>query len=166
LRVNERVSAPRVRLVLENGEQAGIVTREEALARAAEAGLDLVEVAPNANPPVCKLMDYGKYKYRLKKKQHQSKVKQHTATVKEIRLRPKTDRHDVEIKLKRVREFLAKRHKVLVSMMFRGREMAHIELGKEMLESIAKELEDVAKVEKPPTMERYRMHMMLAPKQH
>jgi len=153
-----------VRLITETGEQAGIMTREEALARAVEAKLDLVEVHPAGKPPVCKLMDYGKFKYRQKKKEHQSRVKQHAVQIKEIRVRPRTERHDIEIKLKKAKGFLEKGHKVMLNMLFRGREMAHIELGKDLMNSIAQELVEFAKIEKPPTMEGRRMQMILAPK--
>ena len=153
-----------MRLVDAEGTQVGIVTRDEALEAARVVSLDLVEVAPAAKPPVCRIMDYGKFKYRQKKKGHQSGTKHHVAQIKEIRLRPKTDTHDVQVKRDRARRFLDRGDKVLVNMLFRGREMAHRELGRDMLEQFAVDLEDIAKVENPPRMERNRMNMLLAPK--
>ena len=130
---------------------------------AREADSDLVEVAPGASPPVCRIMDYGKFKYKQKKKTHQTGPKHHVAQVKEVRLRPKTDKHDVQVKADRARRFLGRGDKVLVNMLFRGREMAHRDLGKAMLDKFAEDLVDVAKVESPPRMERNKMNMLLAP---
>ena len=146
------------------GNQLGVVSIDDALAAARDATLDLVEVAPQADPPVCRIMDFGKFKYKQKKKTHQSGPKHHVAQVKEVRLRPKTDKHDVEVKMNRARRFLERRDKVLVNMLFRGREMAHVDIGKQILDRFAADLEDVAKVETPAKMERNKMHMLLAPK--
>jgi len=153
-----------VRLIDENGGQVGVVDTPDALGRAQEAGLDLVEVSPDSDPPVCRIMDYGKYKYKQKKKGHQSKTKQHVTQIKELRLHPKTDKHDVEIKINHAREFLAKKDKVMVNMLFKGREMAHVAIAKEKMTFFAQQLEDVAKLERPPIMEGRRMHMVLSPK--
>ena len=162
--MNDRIFAKTVRLIDGQGQQVGIVPREEALETAKQASLDLVEVAPAADPPVCRVMDYGKFKYKQKKKTHQSGPKHHVPQIKEIRLRPKTDTHDVDVKMQRARRFLDRKDKVLVNMLFRGREMAHRELGQELLEKFAADLEDIAKVENPPRMERNKMNMLLAPK--
>ena len=155
---------PSVRLIDENSEQRGVVDTEEARALALEAGLDLVEVAPTADPPVCRILDYGKFKYQQKKKTHQGRVKQHVAHVKELRVRPKTDKHDLATKIRKARAFLEKHDRVLFNVMFRGRELAHTDIGRDKLLIVAQELEDVAKVERPPLMEGRRMTMTLAPK--
>jgi len=153
-----------VRVVNHNGEMLGIMSTDEALEIAAQAGMDLVEVAPDERPPVCRIMDYGKFKYEQKKKQAKN-TKTHQVQVKEIRLRPKTGDHDIEFKVKQARQFLADRDKVKVNVMFRGREMAHVDRGREMINEIIASLDDVAKVEKPPTMEgRKNMTAVLAPK--
>ncbi len=153
-----------MRLIDENGAQVGIVETVEAMRRADEAGLDLVEVSPDAQPPVCRIMDYGKFKYKQKKKVHQSRAKQHVTQIKELRLHPKTDKHDIEIKINHAREFLQKKDKVLVNMLFKGREMAHTEIAREKMTFFAQQLEDVGKLERPPVMEGRRMHMVIAPK--
>lgn len=163
-RTNEAIKASHVRLIDQDGTQLGVLTREEALTRAQDAGVDLVEVAPESDPPVCKLIDWGKHKYRQKKRQHQHEAKRHLTQVKEIRLTPKTDEHDLKIKLDRARAFLARRDKVFINVRFRGRELTHIELGRQMLERIGKELEDVARVEQTSRMEGRRLTMTLAPK--
>jgi len=136
---------------------------EEALRSAREAGLDLVEVDPNGSPPVCKIMDYGKHKYRQKKRQHQSTQKQHTAQIKGVRLFPKTERHDLEHKARRAAEFLQHGDKVLVFMRFWGRWLAHVDHGETVMADFARMLEDKAKVEQGPRMDGRRMSMMLAP---
>ncbi|HHT9117923.1 MAG TPA: translation initiation factor IF-3 [Candidatus Hypogeohydataceae bacterium YC38] len=161
LRINERIFAKQVRLIGEEGEQLGVVSRQEALEKARELGTDLVEVAPQADPPVCRLMSYGKYKYRQKKKTQQ---KRHVSQLKELRLRPKTDVHDLQTKIRQARKFLERKDKVLVNMMFRGRERAHTEIGKEILLKFAQELEDIAKIEKDVRLDGRRMGMILAPK--
>lgn len=165
MRINSEITAATVRLITQEGEQAGVVVLSQAIERAREAGMDLVEVAPESDPPVCKLMDYGKFKYRQKKKVHQSRAKQHAARMKELRLKLKTDPHDVNIKRDHARKFLEKKHKVLVTMLLRGHlEMKHADLGEGILSKFASELEDIAKIEKVPTMEGRRMQMILTPK--
>ena len=160
-RMNERIRDPEVRLVDENGEQMGVVATESARERARELGMDLVEVAPNARPPVCRLMDYGKYKYELRKKQQEARAKQHRIRIKGIRLRPKTDEHDFQVKLERARKFLEQGNKVQVTLLFRGREMAHIDLGRNLLFRFAKDLEEICTVERHPKMEGRRMTLLL-----
>jgi translation initiation factor IF-3 len=134
---------------------------EEAVRRSREAGLDLVEVAPDASPPVCKIMDYGKYKYEQKRKVHQARAKQKIVQLKELRLRPKTEEHDLLIKVRKAKEFLDDGDRVQVNMMFKGREMAHIDLGKALLDRFAVELGDAAKVERPAILEGRRMTLLL-----
>ena len=162
LRVNEQIRVSPVRLINEENVQVGITEIERALTLALEAGLDLVEVSPNEEPPVCRIMDYGKWKYNRSKKTGKSKT--HLSILKEIRLRPKTGQHDQEVKIKRACEFLAKGDKVLFSMRFRGREMAHQDIGTQMFESIKLKLQDIAKVETDWVMAGRRLTMVLAPK--
>src|SRR5262245_6842484 len=140
----------------------GIIPRDAALAAARQVGLDLVEVAPTERPPVCRIMDYGKFKYDQKKKS--AKQKQHHIQIKEIRVRPKTGEHDIMVKVNHAREFLQHKDKVLVNVLFRGRELAHIEQGHAVMGTILKQLEDVAKVEKSPSMEGRRLTAVLGPK--
>lgn len=137
---------------------------QEALENAREKTLDLVEVAPEADPPVCRAMDYGRHLYRQKKRTHQSGKKQHIQHIKEVRLRPKTERHDLETKLRHARRFLEHNDKVLVSMWFKGREMSHMDLGRELLQSFVTALEDVAKVEQAPKQQGRRVGLLLTPK--
>jgi translation initiation factor IF-3 len=141
-----------------------MVSNEDALARAKEDGLDLVEVAPTADPPVCKIMDYGKYKYEHKKKLHAAK-KQHHPQTKEIRLRLKTDEHDLQIKVKHAKEFLEKGDRVVVNLQLRGREHSHPDLARKVVQHFADQFEGLAKIEKPPSIERGRISMVLAPKE-
>lgn len=141
--------------------QVGVISKEDAIAKARTAELDLVEVAPDANPPVCRIMNYGKFKYRQKKKLHQ---KQHVVQLKELRLRPKTGEHDIQTKIRQARKFLENRDRVLVSIMFKGRERAHTAVGEGMLKQIADALEDIAKVEKEKISDERRMGMILSPK--
>lgn len=138
------------------------MTTDEALRIAREADLDLVEVAPNERPPVCRIMDYGKFKYQQKKRQHKAQV--HQIRVKEIRVRPKTDEHDVEVKVRQARDFLIHKDKVVLSVVFRGRELAHIEEGQRVVNHILKSLEDVGRVESPPSQQGKRIVCTLAPK--
>lgn len=149
-----------VRLIGPNGDQVGIVPIEEARRRADEAGLDLVEVSPDARPPVCRILDYGKFKYQLKKRAHKSKA--HQAVLKEIRVRPKIDKHDLGYKMEQAREFLENGDKVQVTCVFRGREMTHAELGRGVLKQVEDLLKDIAKIERPPMFEGKRLSMMLA----
>ncbi len=160
-RVNEAIRAPKVQLIGPNGENLGVVSRAEALRRAAEANLDLVEVAPNANPPVCRIMDYGKFLYEKKKKARERK--RPNRDIKEMRLRPRTALHDRNIKIREAREWLEAGHKVRVVVLFRGREITYPELALNNLKEIAQELADLARVEVPPRLEGRRMVMVLAP---
>lgn len=164
--MNERIGVREVRVILEDGEEAvqlGVLPTRDALAKARELGLDLVEVSPTARPPVCRIMDFGKYKYEQSKKAKQSKKRQHQVEVKEIKLRPKIEKHDYEFKKRHAIEFLEEGDKVKVTLMFRGREMAHADLGRKLMERLADELKDVAKVESPPRQEGRTMLMFLAP---
>jgi translation initiation factor IF-3 len=162
LRVNDQIRVPQVRLIDQNGAQIGIVPVERAREMAQERGLDLVEIAPNANPPVCRMMDYGKFKYDQKKR---TRAARRTAgQVKEVRLRPLTGAHDLETKVERAKGFLEEGYKVLVTVVFRGREITRQEIGQEQMDRMAKALEDVAKVERPPRLEGTRMSMVLSPK--
>ena len=141
--------------------QVGVISKEEAIAKAKSVESDLVEVAPDASPPVCRIMNYGKFKYKQKKKMHQ---KQHVVQLKELRLRPKTGEHDIQTKIRQARKFLENKDRVLINMMFKGRERAHAELGDEILKQIAAALEDIAKVEKEKISDERRMGMILTPK--
>ena len=161
--MNERIRAREIRLIGEEGQQLGVTSPEEALARAQEVGLDLVEVAPNASPPVCRIMDYGKYKYEQKKKTGKSKG--HAATLKEVKLRPRTDQHDLEFKLRNARRFLIEGDKVKITVMFRGREIVHRELGHKQLDIVKQMLGNLATVENPPRMEGRFLSMILVPNQ-
>ncbi|MCK4913944.1 MAG: translation initiation factor IF-3 [Planctomycetes bacterium] len=165
LKINGGIRAENVRLIDEENNKIGIVTRQEAISKARQAGLDLVEVAPTSDPPVCKIMDYGKWQYEQKRKMRQShkKSQQHVNTLKEVRLRPETDTHDMEIKLKHAREFLGKGHRVQFTMLFRGRQMLHRDRGHEVFAQIIESLEDMAKVEQRGRMANRRMTMLLSP---
>ncbi|MBN2366269.1 MAG: translation initiation factor IF-3 [Calditrichaeota bacterium] len=164
VRVNDQIRVQKVRLISPDGDQIGIVPTDEALQKAVNYGLDLVEVSPNAKPPVCRIMDYGKYKYEQSKKEKISKKKQHIITVKEIRLRPRTDDHDLETKMRHARKFLEQKNKVKITILFRGREMAYQDFGFELMEKVQESLEDVGKVESEPKMEGRRMIMILTHK--
>ena len=146
------------------GNQLGVISLADALAEAAKAGLDLVEVSPTAAPPVCRIMDYGKFRYQQSKKVQISKKSQTVIQVKEIRLRPKTEEHDLEVKIKHVRKFLEQRNKVKVTMMFRGREIAYTELGRKIMEDIKEALADGAAIDQHPRLEGRNMIMILSPK--
>jgi translation initiation factor IF-3 len=161
-RINEQIRISPVRLIGVNGEQLGVVPTSQALEMAREAQLDLVEVAANERPPVCKILDYGKFRYQQSRKGTKTKV--HQQKLKEIRVRPKTGEHDVETKINQARKFLEHNDKVLVNVLFRGRELQHIEEGRRIIDGILEKLIDVAKVEKAPSMEGKRMTAMLAPK--
>lgn len=162
-RVNFQIKISPVRIIDEEGEQLGIMEVDEARRIAEERGLDLVEVAPNARPPVCKIMDYGRYKYEQAKKDKLAKKKQHQVTVKEMKFRPKIDDHDYEYKVDHVREFLEKGDKAKITIMFRGREMMHMEFGEAILERVKKDLADVSLVEQEAKTEGRNMTMVLAP---
>ena len=154
---------PEVRCLDENNEQLGVMTTDAARALAREKLLDLVEISPTAVPPVCKIMDFGKFKYEQKKKDNESRKKQHNMTVKELRLRPRTDVHDTEVKRNKAREFLEQGDKVSIYVMFRGREVVHPEIGAELLKRMATELQDVGKIERPARLDGKRMTMVLTP---
>jgi translation initiation factor IF-3 len=145
-----------------DGSQLGIIPTEEALSIAREGGLDLVEVAPNEKPPVCRIMDFGKFKYQQKKKHHKTHV--HHTKIKEVRLRPKTGEHDIEFKVAQARNFLSHKDKVVVSVVFRGREMAHIDEGQRVMKAVISQLEEISKVEAPPQQMGRRLSCTLAPK--
>ena len=162
-RINERIRAREIRVVDVDGSQLGVMTPYDAIQRAVEQGLDLVEVAPGANPPVCRIMDYGKYKYELKKKAAASKAKAHAATLKEVKLRPRTDDHDLDFKLRNARRFLVEGDKVKITLMFRGREIVHTSLGFEQLNKVKELLVDIANVENAPRLEGRFMSMILVP---
>ena len=162
-RVNEQIRITPIRLIGAAGEQVGVIPTSQALEMAREAQLDLVEVAAQEKPPVCKIMDFGKFKFQQKQKAKE-KTKTHQQKLKEIRLRPKTGEHDVETKIQQARKFLEHRDKVLIYVMYKGRELQHIEEGKRILELILEKLGDTCKVEQPPRMEGKRMSTMLAPK--
>ncbi len=163
-RINERIRTPEVRVVDPEGNQLGVMTVEEALAAAAGFQLDLVEVAPQAKPPVCRIMDYGKYKYQLKKRANDARKKTTKVERKEIKMRPKTDEHDFMTKLRQARGFLGEHHKVKLTVMFKGREITHPELAQEMLERAGRELSDVADIEQHPKLEGRNMTMGFTPK--
>ena len=154
----------RVRLVDERGEMVGVIGRNEALEMAADAGLDLVEIAPNADPPVCKILDFGKYKYEEQKKKNEAKKKQKVIEVKEVKFRPSIDDHDYDVKMRSMVKFIGEGDKVKVTMRFRGRELAHQELGMDVLMRVKGDLDAVAKVEQFPRMEGRQMTMVVSPK--
>ncbi|HTH41306.1 MAG TPA: translation initiation factor IF-3 [Rhodocyclaceae bacterium] len=162
-RVNDEITTPEIRLVGEEGEQLGIVSIRQALAMADEAELDLVEIAPMAKPPVCKIMDFGKFKYQESKRAHEAKLKQKQVQVKEVKFRPGTDENDYQIKLRNVTKFLGEGDKAKITLRFRGREMAHQEIGMRVLERIKADLEAVAMVEQFPKMEGRQLIMVLSP---
>ena len=161
-RINEQIRISPVRLIDAEGQPLGVVPTLQAMEKAREAGMDLVEVAPNERPPVCKILDYGKFRYEQSRKANKSKV--HQQKLKEVRVRPKTGDHDVDVKINAVRKFLEHKDKVLLSVQFRGRELQHIEEGKRVLDQMLEKLADVAKVERGASMEGKRMSSMLAPK--
>ena len=164
LMINERIRDSEVRLVSESGEQLGIMSSREALKLAREADLDLVKIAPNAKPPVCKIIDYGKYRYELARKEKEAKKKQKTMEVKEVRLSPNIDTNDLNTKANQARKFITKGDKVKVTLRFRGREMAHVNYSKQILDSFYERLEDIAVVDKNPKMEGRSMVMFLSQK--
>ncbi|MGH7039963.1 MAG: translation initiation factor IF-3 [Stellaceae bacterium] len=163
-RINDEIAVLRVRLVDDKGRMVGVVGRNEALAMAADAGLDLVEIAPGADPPVCKILDYGKYKYEEQKKKNEARKKQKTIEVKEIKLRPSIDDHDYDVKMRSMIKFIEDGDKVKVTMRFRGRELAHQELGMNVLVRVRDDLDEIAKVEQMPRMEGRQMTMVVSPK--
>ncbi|HTU02016.1 MAG TPA: translation initiation factor IF-3 [Candidatus Sulfotelmatobacter sp.] len=164
LRVNDRIRIREVRVILPDGTQLGIVPTEEALSKAYALNLDLVEVAPEARPPVCRIMDYGKFRYEQSKKAREAKKKQTVIELKEIKLRPKTEEHDFQFKTKHAERFLKEGNKAKVTMMFRGREMVRMDRGKALLTRFVETLKEVAVVEQPPKVEGRNMTLILAPK--
>ena len=163
VRVNDQIRISPVRLIDADGEQVGIVSLDEARERATDASLDLVEVAPDARPPVCRLMDYGKFRYEEQRREREARKKQHTMHVKEVKYRPGIDNHDYEFKTRHVRRFLEEGDKVKVTMMFRGRQLSHPEIGLAVLERVFGDVEDVGKIESQPTREGRTMIMILTP---
>lgn len=151
-------------MVDENGEQVGVVPVAEALSRARNVGLDLLEVSPNADPPVCKILDYGRFRYEAQKKKNEARKKQKTVDVKEIKMRPNIDTHDYEVKMRSIHRFIDDGDKVKVTMRFRGREMVHQEIGKQVLDRVREEMESTAKVEQFPKLEGRQMTMVMAPR--
>ena len=162
-RINERIGVREVRVVAEDGEQLGVLPTRDALLKARELGLDLVEVSPKSRPPVCRIMDFGKYKYEQAKKARVARKRQHQTELKEIKFRPKIEKHDYEFKKKHITEFLEHGDKVKITLMFRGREMTHLDLGRKLLDRLAEDLKEVAKVEGPPHQEGRLMILLLAP---
>ena len=163
-RINELIDVPVVVLIDHEGENQGEMSVEDAREIAAEAGLDLVEVSPNMSPPVCKVLDYGKYKYQAQKKANEARKKQKTIEIKEIKMRPNIDTHDYDVKMRAIRRFFDNGDKVKVTLRFRGREMAHQELGVQLLQKVKEETEELAKVEAEPRLEGRQMIMVLAPR--
>jgi translation initiation factor IF-3 len=163
-RFNEFIQSPKVRVIDENGENLGVMYTREAIEQAQSVGLDLVEVSPNVDPPVCKFLDIGRYKYEAQKKANEQRKKQKTQEIKEIKMRPNIDDHVYDVKMRKVFEFLEEGDKVKVTMRFRGREMAHGELGMAVLQRVQEQTADMAKVEARPRMEGRQMLMVLAPK--
>ena len=163
-RINEEIGVMRVRLVDERGNMVGVVPRNDALQMAATAGLDLVEISPNADPPVCKILDYGKFKYEEQKKKNEARKKQKIIEVKEIKLRPSIDDHDSQVKMRSMTKFIEEGDKVKVTMRFRGRELAHQDLGMNVLMRVKGDLDGIAKVEQMPRMEGRQMTMVVAPR--
>ena len=163
-RVNEEIRVPQVQLIDQHGTNHGPTDIQVALARAAEAGLDLVEIAPNSSPPVCKILDYGKYKYQAQKKAAEARKKQKVVEVKEIKFRPMIDDHDYDVKKRSMRRFFEEGDKVKVTLRFRGREMAHQELGTKLLARVRDDFADLAKVEQEPKLEGRQMVMVMAPR--
>jgi translation initiation factor IF-3 len=164
VRVNEQIRVPEVRLIGADGKQVGVMPLKEALALAEEAHLDLVEIAPQASPPVCRVMDYGKFKYQQSKKQQEARRRQTTIQVKEIKVRPKIEEHDMGFKLKNTRRFLAEGDKVKISVIFRGREIAHPDRGYRILAQMAEALADVGGIEQEPKLEGRNLSMIVTPK--
>jgi translation initiation factor IF-3 len=162
--VNEEIRVPQVRLIDQDGEMQGVMSARDALLRAYAVGLDLLEISPNADPPVCKILDFGKYKYELQKKKNEAKKKQRVIEIKEVKVRPNIDENDYQVKLRSMKSFIEEGDKVKVTLRFRGREMAHQDIGVKVLERIRTDLEAATKVEQMPRMEMRQMVMVLSPK--
>ncbi len=165
MRINEEIRGKEVRLISPDGEQLGIVPVKEALRMAQEKELDLVEIAPNAKPPVCRIMDFGKFKYEQSKREKEARKKQRVISVKEVKIRPNIEEHDLDVKTKNAVKFLQEGDKVKVTLMFRGRELAHADLGKQLLTRMAETTREIATIERQPKVEGRNMVMILAPKQ-
>jgi translation initiation factor IF-3 len=163
-RVNEEIRVPQVRLIDQDGEMQGVMTARDALLRAYAVGLDLLEISPNADPPVCKILDFGKFKYEQQKKKNEAKKKQRVIEIKEVKVRPNIDENDYQVKLRAMKSFIEEGDKVKVTLRFRGREMAHQDIGVKVLERIRTDLELATKVEQMPRMEMRQMVMVLSPK--
>ncbi len=163
-RVNEEIRAPQVRLIDQDGEMQGVMSARDAVARAFAVGLDLLEISPNAEPPVVKILDYGKYKYELQKKKNEAKKKQKVIEIKEVKVRPNIDENDYQVKMRQMKSFIEEGDKVKVTLRFRGREMAHQDLGAKVLERIRIDLENETKMEQSPKLENRQMVMVLAAK--
>ena len=163
-RINEGIDTPNIQLIDATGHNVGVVAITDALARAAEAGLDLVEISPNSEPPVCKILDFGKYKYQAQKKAAEARKKQRTVEIKEIKMRPNIDIHDYDVKMRSIVRFFEEGDKVKVTLRFRGREMAHQELGAQLLDRVKLDTSTIAKVESEPRLEGRQMVMILAPR--
>lgn len=162
VRINHRIRVPQVRLIGFNGQQMGIVATSEAIRIARESGLDLVEISGSASPPVCKILDYGKFKYEQKKKAHEARKKQVVVKLKEVKMRPSTEDHDLEFKMRHMKRFLEEGDKVKITIVFKGREMAYTDRGRALMNRIMEEFKDKVKVEHPPVMEGRSMIMVLA----
>ncbi len=163
-RVNEAIDSPQIQLITADGDNIGVVSIEDGIARAIEAGLDLVEIAPNSDPPVCKILDFGKYKYQAQKKAAEARKKQRTVEIKEIKMRPNIDIHDYGVKMRAIVRFFEEGDKVKVTLRFRGREMAHQDLGMQLLNRVKEDTIELAKVESEPKLEGRQMVMVLAPR--
>ena len=163
LRTNRRIRVPEVRLIDADGEQLGVLSTMEAIRKAEDIGLDLVEIAPTSRPPVCKIMDYGKYKYDQSKRKHEQKKRQVVVLIKEMKMRPSTDEHDFQVKLRHIKRFLGEGNKVKITIRFRGREMAHVDLGRERMKRVMEEVKELGEAESYPKMEGRQMFMMLSP---
>ena len=163
-RVNEEIRVPQVRLIDQDGEMMGVMGARDAMLRAYAVGLDLVEISPNADPPVCKILDYGKFKYEQQKKRNEAKKKQKVIEIKEIKVRPNIDENDYQVKMRAMKSFIEEGDKVKVTLRFRGREMAHQDIGVRVLERIRAEMDTTSKVEQMPRMENRQMVMVLSPR--
>jgi len=163
-RVNEEIRSPQIRLIDEDGEMVGVMSARDALLRAYDVGMDLLEISPNAEPPVCKITDFGKFKYEQQKKANEARKRQKVVEIKEIKVRPNIDDHDYEVKMRQMKGFIEEGDKVKVTLRFRGREMAHQDLGAKVLERIRNEMAEAVKVESMPRLENRQMIMVLAPK--
>jgi len=163
-RINDEIRVPKVLLIDQHGEKQGVMPTSSALEAAEEAGLDLVEIVPNADPPVCKILDYGKFKFQEQKKKNEARKRQKVVEIKEIKLRPNIDDHDYDVKMKSIHKFIDEGDKVKVTLRFRGRELAHGELGMRLLQRVQEDVNEVAKVEQHPRMEGRQMLMVIAPR--